>query len=109
MSIGKMFHQLTLEDNSVIRVRVQQPVKVLRCKEIEYKYQFMNPDSENYSVSITKFMTEQQESYKWNILDNYVITRGFKTDENREIIATVSTQLFLPSTKTNVFFPFRHL
>lgn len=91
MSIGKMFHQLTLEDNSVIRVRVQQPLKVLRCKEIEYKYLFMNPDSEDYSVSITKFMTEQLENYRWNILDNYVITRGFKTDDNREIIATVSS------------------
>lgn len=88
-----MFHQLTLEDNSEIRVKVQQPRKVLKVREIEYKYLFMNPDSDDYTVSITKFLTEQLEYYKWNLLDNYVITRGFKSDENREIITTVSRRL----------------
>lgn len=74
----------------MITVKVQQPTtgKRGRVGEIPYKYQFMSPDSTGYSVSVTKFATELLEKYRWNLLDNYVINRGFKADDNKDILTT---------------------
>ena len=100
LSIGKIFHELifNLQETS-ITVKVQQPQKTVRVREVQYRYQFMSPDCDDYHVSVTKFASEQPENYKWNLLDNYVINRGFKDDENREMFKINSSVslIFLPS------------
>ncbi|XP_067941804.1 GATOR complex protein Iml1-like isoform X2 [Watersipora subatra] len=85
LSVGKIFHELSFSAaDCSITVKVQQPKKTVRVRQIEYKYQFMSPDCNDYNDSVTKFVSEQPECYKWNILDNYVINRGSKDDENQD-------------------------
>lgn len=79
LSVGKIFHQISFLDGT-ITVKVQKPKKGSKLHKIPYKYQFLNPDDQEYTVSFTQFATEQLEEYRWNVLDNYV-TRQADSDD----------------------------
>lgn len=67
-------------------MKVQKPRKDFKLGEVNYSYQFLNPDADQYSLSFTQFRNEPLENYSWNLLDNYVCTRGFANDENDGIV-----------------------
>ncbi|CAG0888714.1 unnamed protein product [Darwinula stevensoni] len=75
LSIGRIFHKLTLLEPTitVTRYSPRHPYPSLRMK---YKYRFLAPHSDTFEVSTADFVTEKLENYKWNYLDNYVATRG---------------------------------
>ncbi|XP_064612475.1 LOW QUALITY PROTEIN: GATOR1 complex protein DEPDC5-like [Liolophura sinensis] len=75
LSIGRIFHRLTLTQHriTVTRYRPRHPQPQLYYK---YQYRFQAPDSFNYDVSWTKFSNEKLENYNWNYLDQYICTRG---------------------------------
>lgn len=85
LSTGKIYHLLDLQETAIC-VKVHKPRKEFKLGEVLYSYQFLNPDADQYSLSYTQFRTEPLENYSWNLLDNYVITRGFATDENSDIV-----------------------
>lgn len=75
MSIGRIFHRLTL-DGSSITVTQYRPRHPYPTNKINYCYRFRAPFHENYGVSWVDFTSEKLENYNWNYLDNYICTRG---------------------------------
>lgn len=43
---------------------------------VEYRYRFHAPQHENYEVSGVIFTTEKLENFNWNLMDQYICTRG---------------------------------
>lgn len=75
LSIGRIFHRLTLFDTKVVVMRFW-PRHPSSLKTFHYKYRFQVPDSNTYDVSWTDFDTEKLELFNWNYVDHYLITRG---------------------------------
>ncbi|KAH9502461.1 GATOR complex protein depdc5 [Bulinus truncatus] len=75
MSIGRIYHKLTLIGQSirVIRYWPRHPQPQLHYN---YRYRFQAPDSDSYDVSWTNFSNEKLENYNWNHLDQYICTQG---------------------------------
>ncbi|BFZ18365.1 hypothetical protein BsWGS_21405 [Bradybaena similaris] len=75
MSIGRIYHKLTLSGQTirVTRYRPRHPQPQLYY---EYKYQHQAPDTCSYFVSWTNFSNKKLENYNWNHLDQYICTQG---------------------------------
>jgi len=75
LSIGKIFHKLTLTDQTinVIRHSPKHPYPNLKYS---YRYRFMAPDNDTYETSWVEFNMEKLEEYNWSYLDSYICTRG---------------------------------
>lgn len=83
MSIGRIFHELKLEEKTiyVTNYHPRHPYPVIK---IHYCYRIRTPDNETYGVSWVDFTSEKLETYKWNYLDNYTCMRGDGEYELRE-------------------------
>ena len=81
LSIGRIFHKLTLYDMTIVVKRYwpRHPYKQLFHR---YNYRFQVPDSNNYDVSWTDFKTERLDVYNWNYVDHYLLTQG---EENAKL------------------------
>ena len=75
LSIGRIFHKLTLSENTVTVTRYW-PKHPYPQKENHYTYRFQVPDSDSYDVSWTTFCGEELENYNWNFVDHYICSRG---------------------------------
>jgi len=76
LSVGRVFHILTLSDQ-VIRVKRYSPRHPSPRSSYNYTYRFRVPDSPTgYDTSCTEFTCEQLEFYRWNYVDQYLSTRG---------------------------------
>lgn len=75
MSIGRIFHRLTLNGStiSVTQYRPRHPYPTIK---IVYWYRFRAPFHETYEKSLVHFNSEKLENYNWNYLDHYISTRG---------------------------------
>lgn len=75
MSIGRIFHKLSLNDNTitVTQYRPRHPYPTIK---IDYCYRFRAPFHETYGQSWVHFKSEKLENYSWNYLDNYICARG---------------------------------
>ncbi|XP_030761534.1 GATOR complex protein Iml1 isoform X3 [Sitophilus oryzae] len=79
LSIGRLFHKISLSGNtiSVTRYRPRHPYPGFKY---EYRYRFHAPYHYTYEESYATFTTEKLEHYNWNYLDHYVCTGGDTTD-----------------------------
>ena len=75
MSIGRIYHKVTLS-GSTVRVTRYWPRHPQPQLNYEYRYRFRAPDSFSYDVSWTNFANERLENYNWNHLDQYICTGG---------------------------------
>ncbi|XP_041349030.1 GATOR complex protein Iml1-like isoform X2 [Gigantopelta aegis] len=75
LSIGRIFHKLTLTGAAITVTRYRPRHPQLELLH-EYQYRFQAPDSYSYEVSFTKFRNQRLENYNWNYLDQYICTRG---------------------------------
>lgn len=75
MSIGRIFHKLSLNGNTitVTQYRPRHPYPTIK---IDYCYRFRAPFHETYGQSWVHFKSEKLENYSWNYLDNYICARG---------------------------------
>ncbi|XP_021953845.1 GATOR complex protein Iml1 isoform X3 [Folsomia candida] len=75
LSIGRIFHQISLSSSTitVTRYRPRHPYPAIK---VYYKYRFYAPNNNNFEVSYADFSTEKLENYNWNYLDHYICTRG---------------------------------
>ncbi|XP_053623506.1 GATOR complex protein Iml1 isoform X2 [Plodia interpunctella] len=75
LSIGRIFHKLTLVGSTitVTRYRPRHPYPPFN---IHYRYRFHAPNHDTYEVSWVSFTTEKLENYNWNYMDHYICTRG---------------------------------
>lgn len=75
MSIGRIFHKLSLNDNTitVTQYRPRHPYPTIK---IDYCYRFRAPFHDTYGQSWVHFKSEKLENYSWNYLDNYICARG---------------------------------
>ncbi|XP_023323795.1 GATOR complex protein DEPDC5 [Eurytemora carolleeae] len=75
LSIGKIFHKLSLTGQmiNVVRYSPKHPYPNLHYR---YMYRFLAPDNDTYETSWVEFNMEKLETYNWNYLDFYVCTRG---------------------------------
>lgn len=76
LSIGRVFHRLSIVNRNQIVVRQYRPRHPYPTMKIHYCYRFRAPDNETYAVSWNDFASELLENYSWNYLDNYVCLRG---------------------------------
>lgn len=75
LSIGRIFHKLTLV-GSMITVTRYRPRHPYPPFNIHYRYRFHAPYHDTYEVSWVSFTTEKLENYNWNYMDHYICTRG---------------------------------
>ena len=75
LSIGRIFHKITLNDSiiTVTRYRPRHPYPPIN---IDYRYRFKAPQHDTYEVSGVNFTTEKLENFNWNYMDQYICTRG---------------------------------
>lgn len=75
LSIGRLFHKISLVGNSitVTRYRPRHPYEGFNY---QYLYRFHAPHHDTYEESYASFTTEKLEHYNWNYLDHYICTRG---------------------------------
>ncbi|CAG9857512.1 unnamed protein product [Phyllotreta striolata] len=75
LSIGRVFHKLSLSGNtiSVTRYRPRHPYPGFNY---QYRYRFHAPWHDTYEESYATFTTEKLEHYNWNYIDHYVCTGG---------------------------------
>ncbi|KAG4066905.1 hypothetical protein HA402_009007 [Bradysia odoriphaga] len=75
LSIGRIFHKITLNDSeiTVTRYRPRHPYPPIN---IDYRYRFQAPQHDTYEVSGVNFTTEKLENFNWNYMDQYICTRG---------------------------------
>ncbi|KAK9890698.1 hypothetical protein WA026_012049 [Henosepilachna vigintioctopunctata] len=75
LSIGRLFHKISLSGNaiSVTRYRPRHPYPGFK---FQYRYRFHAPHHDNYEESYASFTTERLEHYNWNYLDHYICTGG---------------------------------
>ncbi|KAJ6644516.1 GATOR complex protein Iml1 [Pseudolycoriella hygida] len=75
LSIGRIFHKITLNDSeiTVTRYRPRHPYPPIN---IDYRYRFQAPQHDTYEVSGVNFTTEKLENFPWNYMDQYICTRG---------------------------------
>lgn len=75
MSIGRIFHKLSLDGNTVTvtQYRPRHPYPTIK---IDYCYRFRAPFHDTYGQSWVFFKSEKLENYSWNYLDNYICARG---------------------------------
>ncbi|KAF2363070.1 Winged helix-turn-helix DNA-binding domain [Trinorchestia longiramus] len=84
LSIGTLFHRLTLVCNHRIDVSVYRPRIMSETLKKDYKYRFCAPYMTGYELSSTKFKTERLDRYQWNFFDNYV---SFYSDNTQNSLA----------------------
>lgn len=75
MSIGRIFHKLSLSGNTVT-VTQYRPRHPYPTSKIDYCYRFRAPFHDDYGQSWVHFKSEKLENYSWNYLDNYICARG---------------------------------
>ncbi|ELT94063.1 hypothetical protein CAPTEDRAFT_139536 [Capitella teleta] len=75
LSIGRIFHRLTIQDKT-ITVTKYWPRHIQEPKCYHYTYRFQVPDSDNHDVSWTDFTNEKLEQHNWNHVDHFLISRG---------------------------------
>ncbi|XP_057663602.1 GATOR complex protein Iml1 isoform X2 [Diorhabda carinulata] len=75
LSIGRLFHKISLSGNTitVTRYRPRHPYPGFNY---QYRYRFHAPWHDNYEESYSTFATEKLEHYNWNYVDHYVCTGG---------------------------------
>lgn len=75
LSIGRIFHKISLAGSEikVTRYRPRHPYSPIN---VEYRYRFHAPQHANYEVSGVIFTTEKLENFNWNLMDQYICTRG---------------------------------
>lgn len=75
LSIGRIFHKISLAGSEikVTRYRPRHPYSPIN---VEYRYRFHAPQHDNYEVSGVIFTTEKLENFNWNLMDQYICTRG---------------------------------
>lgn len=83
MSIGRIYHELKLEEPCII-ITNYHPRHPYPVKKIHYCYRFRAPDNETYGISWVDFTSEKLENYSWNYLDNYICMRGDSEYELKE-------------------------
>ncbi|KRT86704.1 hypothetical protein AMK59_1776, partial [Oryctes borbonicus] len=71
LSIGRLFHKITLSGNAVTvtRYRPRHPYPGFNY---QYRYRFHTPHHDTYEESYASFTTEKLEHYNWNYLDHYI-------------------------------------
>jgi len=106
LSIGKIFHKITLTGQmiNVVRHSPKHPYPNLHYR---YRYRFQAPDNDTYEISWVEFNMEKLETYNWNYLDFYVCTRGdqdYYLSESlkywRYRLYVLPLKQFLPYTKS---------
>ncbi|TGZ64583.1 hypothetical protein CRM22_006304 [Opisthorchis felineus] len=74
LSIGRLFHSISLVDDSITltnyRFRQEDPLRT------EYTYSLRVPDSLTYLPLRTVFTNDTINGLNWSYLDNYLCTRG---------------------------------
>ncbi|KER28337.1 hypothetical protein T265_04798 [Opisthorchis viverrini] len=74
LSIGRLFHSISLVDDSITltnyRFRQEDPLRM------EYTYALRVPDSLTYLPLRTVFTNDTVNGLNWSYLDNYLCTRG---------------------------------
>ncbi|GAA51065.1 DEP domain-containing protein 5, partial [Clonorchis sinensis] len=74
LSIGRLFHSISLVDDSITltnyRFRQEDPLRM------EYTYALRVPDSLTYLPLRTVFTNDTINGLNWSYLDNYLCTRG---------------------------------
>lgn len=88
LSIGRIFHKITLT-NSEIKVTRYRPRHPYSPINVDYRYRFHAPYHDTYEVSGVNFTTEKLENFNWNLMDQYICTRGdtdFMLHEVRDFI-----------------------
>lgn len=84
LSIGRIFHKLSIDGGSKIDVKQYKPRHPYPTIKIQYSYRFRAPDNQTYGVSWVDFVSEKLENYNWNYLDNYICLRGEEEYELRD-------------------------
>lgn len=76
LSIGRIFHKISLTDRTEITVTRYRPRHPYPPINVDYRYRFKAPQHERYEMSGGHFATEKLENFNWNYMDQYICTRG---------------------------------
>ncbi|XP_050310253.1 GATOR complex protein Iml1 isoform X3 [Anthonomus grandis grandis] len=79
LSIGRLFHKISLIGNTISVTRYR-PRHSYPSFKIQYRYRFHPPLHDTYEESYATFTTEKLETFNWNYLDHYVCTGGDTTE-----------------------------
>lgn len=87
LSIGRIFHKITLTGSEIQEIKVTRyrPRHPYPPINVDYRYRFVAPQHETYEVSGVNFTTEKLENFNWNKMDQYVCTRGDTDFELQEV------------------------
>ncbi|CAG2119271.1 unnamed protein product [Medioppia subpectinata] len=99
MSIGRIFHELKL-DEKTIYVKNYHPRHPYPVIKIHYCYRIRTPDNETYGVSWVDFTSEKLENYKWNYLDNYTCLKADEHELRENLKYWRFRLLMLPSMQS---------
>lgn len=76
LSIGRIFHKISLVDRTEITVTRYRPRHPYPPINVDYRYRFKAPQHDRYEMSGVHFATEKLENFNWNYMDQYICTRG---------------------------------
>lgn len=86
LSIGRIFHKITLNlADSEIRVTRYRPRHAYPPINVDYPYRFQAPHHSTYEMSGVNFTTEKLENFNWNLMDQYICTRGDTENRIQEV------------------------
>lgn len=75
LSIGRIFHKISLTDSEITVTRYR-PRHAYPPMNVDYPYRFQATHHNTYEISGVNFTTEKLENFNWNLMDQYICTRG---------------------------------